>query len=83
MQQTSSDHQMSCSSLEKCQPSQVLYFREHKYHTQSTRPGDPDPHPHPPANAAAALSVLLYVSPHRGLTKEPYIWLTEIGLSDI
>ena len=39
MQQTSSDHQMSCSSLEKCQPGQVLYFREHKYHTQSTRPG--------------------------------------------
>ena len=67
MQQTSSDHQMSCSSLEKCQPGQVLYFREHKYHTQSTRPGDPDcPHP-APANAVAALSELLYVSPHRGL----------------
>lgn len=67
MQQTSSDHQMSCSSLEKCQPSQVLYFREHKYRTQSTRPGDPDPPTPPPANAVAALSVLLYVSPHRGL----------------
>ena len=65
MQQTSSDHQMSCFSLEKRQPSQVLYFREHKYHIQSTRRGDPDLPTPLPANAVAAFSVLLYVSSQR------------------